>query len=134
MTIGFNHVATFTPDLDRYIAFYEEMFDATVVSTMDARSDHPRMAVIEIGGGAALNAFEVPAETIVGERTKMGGRGPIDHFAIAVSSREELEVARNRLVTAGSSPGEVTDFGSALSVFFRDPDGMELEVVWRKRD
>ena len=26
----------------------------------------------------------------------------------------------------------MTDFGSALSVFFRDPDGLEAEVVWNK--
>ena len=31
-----------------------------------------------------------------------------------------------------ATDGTVTDFGSALSVFFRDPDGLEAEVVWTK--
>jgi catechol-2,3-dioxygenase len=64
----------------------------------------------------------------------MGGRGPIDHYAIAVPSMEDLEVVRERLVAEGASSGEITDFGSALSVFFRDPDGAELEVCCLKPD
>jgi hypothetical protein len=32
----------------------------------------------------------------------------------------------------GASDGTITDFGAALSVFFRDPDGLEAEVVWNK--
>jgi hypothetical protein len=32
----------------------------------------------------------------------------------------------------GASDGTMTDFGAALSVFFRDPDGLEAEVVWNK--
>lgn len=129
-TTGFNHVATLTPDLDRYVDFYRRMFGATVVQTMEAREDHPRMALIDVGGAAHLGAFEVPASEIVGERDRIGRRGPIDHFALSVGSREELEAVRDRLRDAGASPGEITDFGSELSVFFRDPDGAELEVCW----
>ena len=44
---------------------------------------------------------------------------------------ETLLDVHDRLVEAGSSPGEVTRFGPALlSVFFRDPDGAELEVAY----
>jgi catechol 2,3-dioxygenase-like lactoylglutathione lyase family enzyme len=63
----------------------------------------------------------------------MGGRGPIDHYALAVDSEEKLLQIRDRLVARGASPGEVTQFGPALlSVFFRDPDGAELEVAYLK--
>jgi catechol 2,3-dioxygenase-like lactoylglutathione lyase family enzyme len=130
-TSGFNHVATMTADLDRYTAFYEEIFGAEVVTIMDAEGDHPRMAIVDMGGGGVLNVFEVPAESIVGDRTKMGGRGPIDHYALAVESEDRLLEIRDRLVAVGASPGEVTTFGPALrSVFFRDPDGAELEVAY----
>ncbi len=132
-TVGFNHVATMTANLDRYLAFYQELFGAEVVSLMEAVGDHPRMAVVNMGGDSALNVFEVPADSIVGDRTKMGGRGPIDHYALAVESEERLLEIRDRLVDVGASPGEVTHFGPALlSVFFRDPDGAELEVVYMK--
>jgi catechol 2,3-dioxygenase-like lactoylglutathione lyase family enzyme len=130
-TIGFNHVATMTADLDRYLAFYEEIFGTEVVSIMEAKGDHPRMAIVDVGGQSQLNVFEVPADSIVGNRREMGGRGPIDHYAIAVESEEILLDIRDRLVAIGASPGEVTQFGPAVhSVFFRDPDGAELEVVY----
>jgi hypothetical protein len=32
----------------------------------------------------------------------------------------------------GASDGTMTDFGTKLSVFFRDPDGLEAEVLWNK--
>lgn len=132
-TAGFNHAATMTADMDRYLAFYGDIFGAEVLSIMDAREDHPRMAIVDMGGNGALNVFEVPADSIVGDRAKMGGRGPIDHYALAVDSEEQLLEIRDRLVEAGASPGEVTRFGpTLLSVFFRDPDGAELEVAYRK--
>jgi len=132
-TSGFNHVATMTGNLDRYLEFYGDMFGAEVVSIMEAEGDHPRMAIVDMGGEGALNVFEVPADSIVGDRTRMGGRGPIDHFALAVESEEKLLEIRDRLVARGASPGEVTQFGPALlSVFFRDPDGAELEVGYLK--
>ena len=130
-TLGFNHVATMTPNLERYLAFYGDIFGAEVIHIMEAEGDHPRMAIVDMGGGSALNVFEVAADLIVGDRTKMGGRGPIDHYALAVGSEEELLEIRDRLVAVGASPGEVTQFGPGLrSVFFRDPDGAELEVAY----
>ncbi|HWC37889.1 MAG TPA: VOC family protein [Acidimicrobiales bacterium] len=132
-TCGFNHVATMTADLDRYLAFYKDIFGAEVLSITEAREDHPRMAIVNMGGDSALNVFEVAADSIVGDRAKMGGRGPIDHYALAVDSEEQLLEIRDRLVEVGASPGEVTQFGpSLLSVFFRDPDGAELEVAYDK--
>lgn len=131
-TSGFNHVATMTADLDRYLAFYQEIFGAEVVTITEAEGDHPRMAVVDMGGESALNVFEVPADSIVGDRGRMGGRGPIDHYALAVESEDVLMDVRDRLVAIGASPGEVTRFGPGLlSVFFRDPDGAELEVAFR---
>jgi catechol 2,3-dioxygenase-like lactoylglutathione lyase family enzyme len=101
---------------------------AKVTFEMAATDDHPRMAIIELGGGAALNVFEVAEESIVGERGSMGGRGPIDHFGLAVDSRATLEGLRERMVCAGAEVGEIQRLGSEWSLFFRDPDGMELEV------
>ncbi len=132
-TSGFNHVATMTHDLDRYLAFYHDIFGAEVLAVMEAHDDHPRMAIVNMGGASALNVFEIPAEDIVGDRGKMGARGPIDHFALAVDSEERLAEVRDRLVAVGASPGEITQFGPSLfSVFFRDPDGAELEVAYLK--
>ena len=128
ITTGFNHVATLTTDADRTVRFYRDAFEAEVIFEMDAKPDHPRMIILDLGGGAALNVFEVPADSIVGDRRTQGGRGPIDHYAIAVPSREVLDQVKARLVAAGAEIGEVQRLGGEWSLFFRDPDGMELEV------
>ncbi len=127
-SIGFNHVATMTSDLDRVVAFYGALFGAEVVFEMQAEGDHPRMAILDFGGGAALNAFEVPDHSIIGDRRKIGARGPIDHFAIAVEDLATLEAVRDKLVELGADIGEIQRLGGEWSLFFRDPDGMELEV------
>jgi catechol 2,3-dioxygenase-like lactoylglutathione lyase family enzyme len=128
VTAGFNHVATLTPDLDRLVAFYTNAFGADLVFEMAAEENHPRMAILDLGAGAALNAFEVPADDIIGERRRQGGRGAIDHFALAVDSHDTLVAMRERLQGAGADVGDVQRLGDEWSLFFRDPDGMELEV------
>ncbi len=129
LTTGFNHVATLTSDMDLTVRFYEEAFGATVTFEIAKRDDHPRMKIVDLGGGAALNIFEVSAEEIIGERRRQGGRGAIDHFALAVASRADLEAVEARLAAAGAQEvGAIQRLGSEWSLFFRDPDGMELEV------
>jgi catechol 2,3-dioxygenase-like lactoylglutathione lyase family enzyme len=129
LTTGFNHVATLTTSMDVTIGFYERAFDGVVTFEMPKTDDHPWMKIIDLGGGAALNVFEATPEEIIGERRRQGGRGAIDHFALAVDSKATLEVVRQRLVDAGAQEvGEIQRLGDEWSVFFRDPDGMELEV------
>ncbi|SNQ51857.1 Glyoxalase/bleomycin resistance protein/dioxygenase [Frankia canadensis] len=128
ITTGFNHVATITADLDRLITFYVEAFGATITFEMASRDDHPRMTIIDLGGGAALNVFETAAEDGAWDRRRPGGRGPIDHYGLAVDSLATLEATRDRLRDLGADLGEIQRLGSEWSLFFRDPDGMELEV------
>ncbi|MGQ0573481.1 MAG: VOC family protein [Pseudonocardia sp.] len=128
VTSGINHIATMTPDLDRIMRFYVEAFEAKVTFEMAATDDHPRMAIIDLGGGGGLNVFEVAPDAIVGSRATMGGRGPIDHFGISVDSHSTLAGLRDRMVAAGAEIGEIQRLGGEWSLFFRDPDGMELEV------
>jgi catechol 2,3-dioxygenase-like lactoylglutathione lyase family enzyme len=127
-TIGFNHVATLTPDIDRMVEWYGEAFGAQVTFEMDKRDDHPRMVILDLGGGSALNVFEVEPDEIIGERRRQGGRGPIDHFGLAVDSLATLEQVRDKLVALGADIGEIQRLGDEWSLFFRDCDGMELEV------
>ena len=64
----------------------------------------------------------------------MWGRGRIDHIGLAAASAQAFQIIRDRLAAAGASDGTVNDFGGALSIFFRDPDGLEGEVLLRNRD
>lgn len=131
LTTGFNHVATLTTDMERTVRFYEDVFEAVVTFEVPKRDDHPWMKVVDLGGGAALNVFEVPADEIIGERRRQGGRGAIDHFGLAVDSLATLEAMKDRLAAAGAQEvGEPQRLGDLWSLFFRDPDGMELEVCF----
>ena len=58
----------------------------------------------------------------------MFGRGRIDHLALQAASKEAFDTIRDRLIERGATDGFVTDFGPILSLFFRDPDGLEAEV------
>ena len=134
VTTGFNHVATLTTDMDRTVRFYRDAFEAELVFEMAAREDHPRMSILDLGGGAALNVFEVEAGDMIGDRRKQGHRGAIDHYALAVDSKDVLEQIKGRLVSAGAEIGEIQRLGDEWSLFFRDPDGMELEVCAKATD
>jgi catechol 2,3-dioxygenase-like lactoylglutathione lyase family enzyme len=127
-------VAVFTPDLDRLVDFYVKAFDGRVTLEIGGSEGHPRMSIVDLGGDAALNIAEAPADEIVGRRDKMGSRGPIDHFGVAVDSLETLEATRDRLRELGVFTGDVQQLGTEWSVFFRDPDGMELEVNCKVRE
>jgi pterin-4a-carbinolamine dehydratase/catechol 2,3-dioxygenase-like lactoylglutathione lyase family enzyme len=129
ITIGLNHVATLTISMDTTVRFYEQAFGAIVTFEIAKRDDHPWMKILDLGGGAALNVFEVTADAMIGDRRRQCARGAIDHFALAVDSRATLEAVRERLlVSEAQEVGTIQQLGSDLSLFFRDPDGMELEV------
>jgi catechol 2,3-dioxygenase-like lactoylglutathione lyase family enzyme len=129
ITSGFNHVATLTTDLDRFADWYGKVFGATVTFQMEREGDHPRMFILDMGNGSALNVFEVEEDEIIGERRRIGGRGAIDHFGIQVDSLMTLEDVKGRLADAGADIGEIQNLGGdTWSLFFRDVDGMELEV------
>lgn len=131
---GVNHIAILTADMEKFIRFYQEAFEAKVEhdSRHHAGHEDQRMVIMSIGGQSEFNVFEVPGNTQARVQTPMFGRGRIDHFGLNARNRETFEHLRKRLMKLGASDGTVTDFGSKLSVFFRDPDGLEAEVLWNK--
>jgi catechol 2,3-dioxygenase-like lactoylglutathione lyase family enzyme len=125
---GVNHVAILTADSDRLHAFYREVFGATV-SRDASEAEGMRLSFIDIGPGRELNVFEITGNDEASRQVPMFGRGRIDHIGLQAASLEAFDEIRDRLVARGSSDGFVTDFGPVLSLFFRDPDGLEGEVL-----
>ena len=126
---GLNHVAILTKDTERLHAFYREVFDATSrMNDAVPDADRVRMSFIDIGPFQELNVFEVQGNTEADRQVPMFGRGRIDHLALHAESLEAFETIRERLIARGAADEFVTDFGPILSVFFRDPDGLECEV------
>ena len=101
-----DHAAFETSDPDRAAAFYERIFGARVVKA----EGHPVMAYV----GNSGFAFHRPGT-------------PGDHVAVRVSA-EEREQLKRRLDDAGVG-WEERDHGIAKGVFFRDPDGRQLEAI-----
>lgn len=131
LTDGINHVATVTTDLDRLAAFYRQTMDVPLV--FKGRMPHPpglRHGFLAVSSTSVIHAVEDPdAGSMFPGR--IGHRGPVDHLALNVPDRATLGKVRDRLAASGATDGTITDFGGILSVFYRDPDGMECEVACR---
>lgn len=127
LTEGFNHIAVITADTDRFVRFYQEVFDAEVLGRQNM-DGHGSLTFVRIGEESEFNLFELAGNVEAERQTPMFGRGRLDHLALQAASLEAFEEIRRRLIERGASDEFVTDFGPVLSMFFRDPDGLECEV------
>ena len=123
---GINHVGVLTKDTERLHEFYREVFDATVFH--DHQDGDVRLSFVDVGPTTKLNVFQIVGNVEADHQTPMFGRGRIDHIGLEAASHEAFDEIRARLIACGSTDGFVTDFGGAISLFFRDPDGLEGEV------
>jgi catechol 2,3-dioxygenase-like lactoylglutathione lyase family enzyme len=128
MLDGFNHVAILTDDLDRLEAFYRDVFDVDDVHRMDHEGLHH--SLLRVGASSVLHAFRQDAP----EPAPIFQRGRVDHLALNVSDPDEFDRLADRLVAAGASTGERTDFGALVSVTYQDPDGLSCELCWMRPD
>ena len=124
-----HHLTFITADLDRFIGFYERVFDARV--TVDLEEEGLRHAFIEVGPHTVLHPFQVPGVEPPGPEP-MFKRGRLDHFALQAASEAAFLEVRRRLVAEHASDGVVTDMGSLQLLSFIDPDEGAHEVVWVK--
>ena len=129
LTAGIDHVATITKDSDRLQRFYVENFGASIEFDGPEFPGGPRMSIINIGPDCELNVFEIEGNAEADNQTPMYGRGRIDHIGLLAASLAEFSEIRTRLMAAGATDGVVAVFGRKLSMFFRDPDRMECEVL-----
>jgi catechol 2,3-dioxygenase-like lactoylglutathione lyase family enzyme len=104
-----DHVAVETGDPDETAQFYEFVFGARIVKA----EGHPVMAYL----GNTGFAFH--------ERGGPGG-----HTAVRVSE-DERDAIKRRLDDEGV-PSTERDHGIAIGLFFRDPDGRQLEAITYK--
>jgi catechol 2,3-dioxygenase-like lactoylglutathione lyase family enzyme len=131
---GVNHIGLVTDDIDRFVEFYREVFDATVSGV--EHTPFGTLTFVDIGPRTELNVFHLnDSEKPDVTRGSMFTHGPIDHIGLQAKSKEAFDEIRRRMMARGATDGFVTDFGHALSLFFRDPDGLEGEVLlWVRSD
>lgn len=109
MPARIDHVAVETSDPDATAAFYERVLGARIVK----EEGHPVMAYL----GTTAFAFHEPD-------------GPGPHTAIRVSEEERAGIER-RLAAEGIESDE-RDHEIAVGLFFRDPDGRQIEAITYK--
>ena len=131
---GIDHVATITNDGDRLKQFYVDVFGATIEKDGPEYPGGPRMIIINLAEGSELSVFEIEGNTQAEHQTPMFGRGRIDHIGLHAADLETFAEIRDRLISARASDRIVTEFGRKLSIFFRDPDQMEGEVLVENAD
>jgi catechol-2,3-dioxygenase len=121
-----NHAVLYVRDARQTAAFYRSVlgFDV-VIDDADGRyaflrapesANHHDLALFSIGNGAE------PSEA--GART-VG----LYHIAWEVPTLDELAAMRDRLQEVGALVG-ASDHGANKSLYAKDPDGLEFEVMW----
>ena len=103
---GIDHVAVETADPETTAEFYEFVFGARIVKT----EGHPVMAYV----GNTGFAFHEHG-------------GPGGHTGVRVTEEERAAI-KKRLESEGIR-FEERDHDIAVGVFFRDPDGRQLEAI-----
>jgi catechol-2,3-dioxygenase len=116
-----NHLVLRVRDVDRTIAFYQGVLGMEIVGRMGNAGvffkftdNHHDLACFALGDGA-----EGPYDDQVG----------MYHVALEVATLEELAAARDELARVGALVG-MSDHGVSKSLYVKDPDGNELEILW----
>lgn len=116
-----NHAVLYVSDAKRSAAFYTEVLGFTVRAAIadqafflqaDGSDNDHDLAVMQVGNRPS-------APHSVG----------LYHLAWQVHTIEELAAMRARLLQAGSLVGE-SDHGVSKSLYAKDPDGLEFEIMW----
>jgi catechol 2,3-dioxygenase len=71
-----------------------------------------------------LALFKAPEGARPAEKGAIG----LDHFAFRVDDYATLQAAHKRLVEADATIDHIVDHGMTRSVYFLDPDGIEMEL------
>jgi len=121
--VRLNHAVLFVADLERSIAFYSHAFGMKVVAR-EQRVDAAFLRLPRSGNHHDLGLFGVGAQP-----PRPRGSLGLYHLAWQVDTIEELEEARLTLADLDALTGE-SSHGATKSVYARDPDGNEFEVMW----
>jgi glyoxylase I family protein len=122
---GVHHMALICSDVERTIQFYQELCGFPLVELMENRdykgSTH---LFFDIGNDNLLAFFDFPG---LGLKPGVESLGTVQHIAISTTP-ENLERVKTRLEADGVhylGP----DRGVTTSIYFKDPDGIQIELI-----
>jgi catechol-2,3-dioxygenase len=120
-----NHAVLYVRDARRSAAFYEEALGFEVLAEYgDGAAVFMRAA--DTDNHHDLGLFSLGAQA----PPPQPGRVGLYHLAWQVDTIRDLVDMRARLVQMGALVGE-SDHGVSKSLYAKDPDGIEFEVMWQ---
>jgi catechol-2,3-dioxygenase len=119
------HLVLWVSDVERSVRFYCD------VVGFEVQRRYPQAAFLKIPGSTDdhhLGLFEQPGLQRPDETVAR-----MYHAAWEVGVLGDLARARQRLIQAGALVGS-SDHGVSLSLYAKDPDGLEFELFWTVPD
>ncbi|WLW50829.1 VOC family protein [Streptomyces sp. YU58] len=143
MQRGIHHMGFATFDYERCVDFYTRVlgFEIAWQELQQAEDGTVTMRHVffDIGGGSYM-AFMAPTPESGAPASwpadldkALGLRPYTYHFSLRVDSEQELQAWRDRLVEHGVKASAVFNHGWCRSVYFTDPDGLQLEFCYNTR-
>jgi glyoxylase I family protein len=122
---GIHHAALICSDVERTIQFYQGLLGFPLVELVENRdykgSSH---FFFDLGNKTLLGFFDFPG---LGLEPGVESLGSVQHIAIS-APRDRWEQVRARLDAAGV-PYAGPDRGIEESMYFKDPDGIQIELL-----
>ena len=118
-----NHAVLYVSDLPRTVEFYQAMLGFEIRTEIPGRAAFLRAP--ESANDHDLGLFAIGAAA----RATVPQVG-LYHLAWEVGTLRELAEIRDRLSAAGALVG-ASDHRVSKSLYAKDPDGIEFEVMWR---
>jgi catechol 2,3-dioxygenase-like lactoylglutathione lyase family enzyme len=133
---GFSHIGLSTLDLDKTREFYEGVlgFKAVRCDTIKVQEGGRIRHIFFDTGHDQLIAFMeargvpgIPAGYDAGINRGLGVPSAFYHFAFEAGTEAGLAEKRNELLAKGIDVTDVVDHDWAKSIYFKDPNGLQLE-------
>jgi catechol 2,3-dioxygenase-like lactoylglutathione lyase family enzyme len=140
---GFSHIGLSTLDLDKTRDFYENVlgFKAVRCDTIKVKEGGRIRHIFFDTGRDQLLAFMeakevpgIPAVYDAGINQGLGVPNAFYHFAFESGSEAALQAKRKELVAKGVDVTDVVDHDWAKSIYFKDPNGLQLEYCCYTRE
>ncbi len=120
-----NHAVLYVRDVDRSVAFYRSVLGFRTVTEIPGRAAFLQAEGSTNDHDLGLFALGPGAGDPTAGRTTVG----LYHLAWEVDTLDELERLSDALAAHGALVG-ASDHGTTKSLYGRDPNGLEFEIVW----
>jgi catechol-2,3-dioxygenase len=115
------HIVLWVSNVERSVRFYCDVLG------FEVKRRYPNAAFLKIPGTPDDHHLGLFEQTGIGPPDERAAR--MYHAAWEVGELTDLAVARRRLIETRALVG-ASDHGASLSLYAKDPDGLEFEIFW----